>query len=373
MFYCYDERVPLDFYEKEIEVAKKKGQAVFYNGVDGFKDSFGKKIDIKDKVIIPRTFIAQITDINEIIEEHGGILAVSGIDNETILNWPNYYQTKRKTIILSGEDLVMESTISELEKAFGDKIFLKTKDKNFSSVIPISLLKDKECNFYKALLNHLSDNFIVSSAVVILEDEFGLKEYRCFVLNDEVANISRFTESVFHSIGQDVLDRAREIVASVKGVMPSFYVVDLIEYEVDGNKEIDVVEFNPIQSSGIYLYNSAIDVSEDILHKNKEHLPFEYLDTLDKCSSEGTMVNERKQIYNVQKSFANTLLAICTLGTSEIGFVRNVTITEEDYALHGPKIDLSSFNQIKTDFDLNANLLGKRLLSDDSSPVPKKK
>lgn len=372
MFYCYDERVPLEFYEKEIEVAKKKGQAIFYNDVDGFKDSFGNKIDIKDKVIIPRTFIAQIADINEIIEQHGGLLAVSEIDYDTILNWPKYYKTKRKTIILSGEDLVQENTISELEKAYGDKIFLKTKEKNFSDVIPISLLKDKECNFYKALLSHLDKDFIVSSAINILEDEFGFKEYRCFVLNDEVANISRYTKSVLHSVNQDILDRAKEIVAFVKGVMPSFYVVDLFEYEVDGHKEIDVVEFNPIQASGLYLYNSAIDVSEDILHKEQANLPFEYLDTLDTCSSKGSMFNEREQFYNASGSFANTLLGICSLGSPGIGFVRDITLNEDDYALHKPKIDLNSSMLVKTDLDLNANLLGKRLLDDDSAPVPKK-
>lgn len=90
--------------------------------------------------------------------------------------------------------------------------------------IPTKLLLDEECAFYKTLLHHLDDEFIISRKANIVEDEYGKKEYRCFVVNNEIYNISRFTTSVLHDIDFKILNEATKIIESLKEVFPNFYV-----------------------------------------------------------------------------------------------------------------------------------------------------
>ena len=89
----------------------------------------------------------------------------------------------------------------------------------------------------------------------------GTKEYRCVVIDGKIYNISRFTFFQNHKIENKVLDFASNIVKNYPGT----YVVDLME---DSKGLIDIVEFNPIEASGMYLYNSICDMSLDLKHDN---------------------------------------------------------------------------------------------------------
>ena len=373
MLYCYDERIPLESFKREIQLAVKKNIAVFYNEETGFVDSLGKRIDIKGKRIMPRTFVSTINQINEVILSNGGLLVLSHEDDEKILNWPKYYRPKRKAFIFKGKDLTNEEIVNNIRKIFGDRIFIKTKEKNFNGIIPTSLLEDKECNFYKALLCSLDTDFIVSGVVDLVKDEYGIKEYRCFVMDNEVANISRFTENVLHTIDQEVLDKAKELVSNLKGIMPTCYVVDLFQYEVDGRKEIDVVEFNPFHSSGIYLYNSAIEKSEDLLHKDMNKVSYEYSDKILECVLNGQMINERSPLYKVHDTFANKLLGNCVCGVDGGGLFTDVKITEDNYAAHNPILSFGKSSKITGEFDLGFEILSDadlKSFSEESMEAP---
>lgn len=373
MLYCYDERLPLESFKREIQLAVEKNIAVFYNEETGFVDSLGKRIDIKGKRIMPRTFVSTINQINEVILSNGGLLVLSHEDDEKILNWPKYYRPKRKAFIFKGKDLTNEEIVNNIRKIFGDRIFIKTKEKNFNGIIPTSLLEDKECNFYKALLCSLDTDFIVSGVVDLVKDEYGIKEYRCFVMDNEVANISRFTENVLHTIDQEVLDKAKELVSNLKGIMPTCYVVDLFQYEVDGRKEIDVVEFNPFHSSGVYLYNSAIEKGEDLLHKDMNKVSYEYSDKILECVLNGQMINERSPLYKVHDTFANKLLGICVCGVDGGGLFTDVKITEDNYAAHNPILSFGKSSKITGEFDLGFEILSDadlKSFSEESMEAP---
>lgn len=365
MLYCYDERIPLDSFEREIQLAIKKNKAIFYNEEKGFVDDSGNKVSIVGKVIMPRTFVSTVGQINEVIISNGGLLALSEKDDEKVLNWPKYYQPKRKAYSLKGKDLINDDGVRRLREEFGDKIFIKTKEKNFNRVIELRLLEDKECNFYKALLCSLDTDFIVSGAVSLIEDEYGVREYRCFVIDGEVANISRYTEEVLHTIDQEVLDKARELVDRLKGTMPSCYVMDLFEYDHNGKKEIDVVEFNPFHSSGIYLYNSAIEKSNDLLHRDKNDVSYEYSDRASQCLEEGLMIKERNPLYKIYGTFANKLLSICVSGKESGGLFTDVKITDVDYASHKPILDFGISSLVTSEADLFSAITSDLDLSDN--------
>ncbi len=338
MIYCYDKELPFNHSKKEMKLCKIYGNGILYDREkEAFTDFNGAIVNIEGKVVLPRTGVDQLVDLNNKIVECKGIPIVSNKENEMILNWPLYYKSKRKIEILKGKDLINSNTIKRLKNTYGKNIFLKTKDKNFSDVIPLSLLKDRKCVFYKALGYHLEDDFIVSEKIDIASDIYGLREYRCFVINGEVYNISRFTTEVYHHIEPAILNRLNEINYSLKDNFPNTYTVDLFEYQKDGESQIDVVEFNPLSTSGLYLYNSVLEKSNDLVHVDIERVAPEFSD--EKCSYGGKMVDYRGDLYENSRSFASDLLSIYLTGDIGVLYADSGDLTLDEYKRHDSIMD----------------------------------
>lgn len=341
MLYCFDSKLPWDYSKKEMQLCQRKDQGILYDRqLNKFVDFEGKEVDIHGQLVFPRTGVSQIYDLNHEIMQNGGIPLVSNEEINSIINWPKYYDSKRGVCILKGGDLIDKKVIEILEDKYGKEIFIKTKEKNFSGVIPTSLLRDTKCVFYKALTYHLEDEFIISENVKIMEDKYGKKEYRCFILNGEVASISRMTDSILHQIDAKVLEEAKEIVKRMKNKFPAYYVVDLFAYEENGKEVLDVVEFNPIHASGPYLYNSAIEKSKDLLHVDIKNLPNEFIDEIDQFKTEGMMVETRTPLYHIVHSFASDIRSIFLIGSRGLLFAADVEITASDLAKHQARYSL---------------------------------
>ena len=335
MWYCFDKNFEFEYSKREMALAKINKTGILYDSDwKAFTDFSGNRIDITNQVIFPRTGISQIYEMNNEMVKQGGIPIVDSNQIAKITSWPLYYHPSRKMQILKGKDLINLGVITKLEKEYGKEIFLKTKEKNFNGVIKIDLLKDNQCIFYKALNYHLDEEFIISEKVDIAEDEYGLKEYRCFVVNNQIYNISRFTTTILHGIEEEVLQKAEEILDGMKEVFPTCYVMDLFEYQKDGKSYLDVVEFNPIHSSGLYLYNSVMEKSADLLHKNKKSISTEFIDTVEECTMQGKVVNDRENLYEISNSFSNDLRSIYLTGDRGVIFATDVHLTIEDFSKH---------------------------------------
>lgn len=335
MWYCFDKKLEFEYSKREMALAKINKNGILYDSDwKVFTDFSGNKIDITNQVIFPRTGVSQIYEMNKEMVKKGGIPIVDSNQIAKITSWPLYYQPSRKMQILKGKDLINLDVITKLEKEYGKEIFLKTKEKNFNGVIKIDLLKDNQCIFYKALNYHLNEEFIISEKVDIVEDEYGLKEYRCFVVNNQIYNISRFTTTVLHGIDEAVLQKAEEVFESMKEIFPACYVMDLLEYQKDGKSYLDVVEFNPIHSSGLYLYNSAMEKSTDLLHRNKKSIAKEFIDTVEECTIQGKVVNDRENLYELPNSFSNDLRSIYLTGDRGVIFAADVHLATEDFSKH---------------------------------------
>ena len=336
MLYCFDiglKTLDSDYSEREMALSKINGNGILYDDdLKEFRDSDGNIFDITGKVIFPRTGVSQIYDMNDEIVKQGGIPIITNEQIDLVVDWPNYYTTDRKIQIFKGKDLINIDVVKNLETEYGKEIFIKTKDKNFNGIIPVSLLKDNECAFYITLTHHLEDEFIISEKVNIIEDEFGKKEYRCFIVDNQVYNISRLTTEVLHKIDEDVLLKVQEIVEQMKDKFQGYYVVDLFKYEKDGKVNIDVVEFNPIHSSGLYLYNSCMEKSNDLLHSNLKSVSYEFIGDIDRCVTNGSMINNRDNLYNMTDGFSYNLRSVCATGS--IGVWTTFKITAEDFASH---------------------------------------
>lgn len=335
MLYCFDKKIESEYSKREMALSKINQNGILYDSdLRIFTDFSGNKIDITNKEIFPRTGVCQIYEMNDEIVKQGGIPIISSSQIDVLTSWPMYYHTTRKIQILKGRDLINLDVITQLEDEYGKEIFMKTKEKNFNGVIKIDLLKDCQCIFYKALSYHLDEDFMISEKIDITEDEYGLKEYRCFVVDNRIYNISRFTTSVLHGIEEAVLQKAEEVLNRMKKTFPTCYVMDLLEYQKDGKSYIDVVEFNPIHSSGLYLYNSVMEKSADLLHINKRNISKEFIDKVDECTVEGKVINDRENLYDIPNSFSNDLRSIYLTGDRGVIFAYDVQLTPEDFSKH---------------------------------------
>lgn len=303
MIYCYDKRIiKNEDIIKEINNVRKKYPVVLYDEItDNFYNLKGKVCSIKGQRVFPRTGALQVEIIINAIESKGGI----PINNIDIVNkvelWPLYIKTNRDVLVFEGRELLKEENVRYLKELFGEKMFIKTVEKNFVGVISPNILERTNCNFCKALKLHENELFIVSTFVDIKEDKLGTKEYRCVVIDGKIYNISRLTFCQNHKIENKVLDFALNIVKNYPGT----YVVDLME---DSNGLIDIVEFNPIEASGMYLYNSICDKSLDLKHDNID---------LDKKIIDAEVIkpvlNSRCK-WNNYGMFASDLRSICMIG-----------------------------------------------------------
>lgn len=335
MIYCFDINLNFEYSKNEMAVSRKNKNGILYDSMlKEFFDFYGNKIDINGKILFPRTGVTQISDMNDTIIKYGGKIAVTNDEIEMVYSWPMYYRTNRKIVILKVKDLIDPINISKIARNFGNEIFFKTKHKNFSDFISVDLLKEPNCAFYKTLQHHLEDEFIISEKLDITKDKYGKKEYRCFVVDGHLMNISRKTTRILHSIEPEVLKSVQSIIERLDVNFPKYYCVDICEYEKNGKRTFDVVEFNPIHSSGLYLYNSILNESEDLIHNNPKKISMEFMDIIDDCITDGKIDFARGNKYDIMGSFANDLRSICIngdIGLQGLQFT-TIVIDSSDYA-----------------------------------------
>lgn len=313
VYFCIENEFDTDYLKEERGFAKKTGIGIWYKrDDDAFYNFDNEKIDISGKRVLVRTGIEQISEINKAVEGHGGILVLNDEDYKRVINYLDYYQPKRKIRKVLGRDLINKDNLKKIEDEFGKCFFFKTVDKDFSYVLDSEVFKNEKCVFYQAFLNHLDEEFIISEVIDIDRDELGLKEYRTFVFDGEVQNISRITNEVMHSVDERVYGKANSILNNIGDEFPRYFVMDLCEYN---NGEIDVVEFNPFGTSGPYLYNSIFPQDIDLLHQDKGIIPYERKDKLSSLKTEGNIIDIRSNLYEKPGTLANDIILVHLFGS----------------------------------------------------------
>lgn len=350
MIFCFDTRVNFEYTDAEMALAKKKGIGILYDAEnDTFLDFESNVMNINGVYVFPRTGSAQIYEINDSIIRHGGIPVLSNEEVDIVNSWPNYVQTKRNIKVYNGSELCDDEVISKIEEQFGTRFFFKTKKKDFKDIIDISLFKNKECAFFKALSEHKDDEFFISDEVEVASDNLGIEEYRVFVEEGRVMNISRMTTDVFHRISPDVVEYALTMVDALRDKFPSYYSFDVFRTKKNGNTLLDVVEFNPIHAAGIYLYNSIIDESSDLEHINERGIAREFMGTIGACTYDGSVINNRENTYKIPDSFSSDLKSFAIEGKLGLEFT-TLPMKKSMYANTKPLF--CSFSPIMSDADL---------------------
>lgn len=278
--YCYmDTNKKVNPYRsntEELEYSKSQKNVCYYNKyLDGFFDQNGLPFSITDKIILMRTSIKYIDTILEAIERKGGIPINSRQDINRIINWKKEISVNHSYLFAKGKEIIeneeVRRKIVELSNEKG--FFLKTVEKDFSGVIPIEELFDSSRGLLPALELHRETDFIISEAVDILSDEYGKLEFRCFVVDGKILNISRNLLCTYHNIETGVWEQANNLLNRIKRApdFPITFCMDIMVASSFKNKNLytyDILELNPLEASGEYLYNTvwqnSIDYTENL-------------------------------------------------------------------------------------------------------------
>lgn len=157
-----------------------------------------EEIEIRDKVIFPRSFISTEKELLNQLEENGALSIQTKEDLGKIMNWPQKIQpVHRRVVQTTYEDF---QNNSEKYKLFFKNIFLKTAKKSHTHCILkyfgyIDLEGEKYFRTSPTLRNvSLKDSIFLSDVFESIKDEknnMDCKEYRVFVLNNSLLSISR--------------------------------------------------------------------------------------------------------------------------------------------------------------------------------------
>lgn len=348
MLYCFNAKHFNDNERtnKEIEYAIRRKVFIYYaEQEEVFKDENDSIVDVHNKEVFPVSFIFQLPALIQALTDNGAIIPNTQEQIHMVEEWYNHIVTNRNMISFTGEMLDDPEFLNYIYEVFGQnpEVFLKTAKKDFNGLIDLTELYDENSDLRKAFKYHEDEEFILSEKVEINQDEIGNQEYRIFIYKGRIMNISRITDTVYHTIPQDLIDYVEKLLSRLPRNFPRTFVLDVFSYQ----HMYDVLECNPIEASGRYLYNSVFSISEDLTHTNIESIPEEKDSTKVSYSNEEAM--KPSTLVKVQGSFAKDYDDIKRYGKRVEGFVHIFGLPE------GIKIDLDSLLGSITTIDENTS------------------
>lgn len=275
MIYCFSFKQVSD---TEMNEKIKRAQSLncfsYYQSENKvFLNQFDEIIDLNGKEVFPVLDILNMKKVITALIEVGAIIPNSLEDIHKVLHWYQFIEPIRTYIPFTGDMLHDKAFLTYLWEVFSDsqEVFLKTVQKDFNGIIDFSSLFDENSDLRKAFSYHENDEFILSNKILVDEDKIGKQEYRVFVYDRNIMNISRVTNTTYHKIPNSVLEYAKEVITSLPIDFPRSFVLDIFKYQ----NTLDILEFNPIEVSGCYLYNSVFDFASDLLHRDMLDVPAE--------------------------------------------------------------------------------------------------
>ncbi len=265
--------------QEDVFRAQERGKLLLFDLRNNtFLSEHGKEVDITGKVIFPRSTITDAKLLLNAIEEKGGCGIMKLEDYDEVEYWFNKIQTRRKYKLTTLKEL--EKNLDQYYEEFGNEMFVKTVYKGFSGLCHILSIGDiavyssdavrmkEEISKGKILVDSINVSvsssikdpnaeILVYKPVNIVMDNFGRREWRAFVVNNELLSLSRCSDEQV-PVEKYVYNMVRSLIAEVKGKMPASYVMDVFEYYEGDQIIFDILEFNPIISSGVYRNNDLV-------------------------------------------------------------------------------------------------------------------
>lgn len=349
MLYCFNAKhfSNNERTNKEIEYAISKKVFIYYDEEEKvFKDENDNQIDVRNKEVFPVSFVLQLPELIEALTNNGAIIPNTKEQISMVEEWYNHIVTQRNMISFTGDMLNDPEFLNYIYEVFGQnpEVFLKTAKKDFNGLIDLTELYDEESDLRKAFKYHEDEEFILSEKVEVNQDEIGQEEYRIFIYKGRIMNISRITDTIYHTIPDTLIEYVEEVLSRLPKNFPRTFVLDVFSY----GHMYDVLECNPIEASGRYLYNTVFSISNDLTHTNIESIPEEKDPSKVSYSSKEEM--KPSTLVKVQGTFAKDYDDIKRYGKRVEGFVHIFGLPE------GVKINLDELFSSMTIIDEDSKL-----------------
>lgn len=162
--------------------------------------------------------------------------------------------------------LIKTSDRPDLEKGDGLGLY------RYLSKLPDSLLTIyKESTTYfnewhgeedriPATYKSVDGRVMVSPVMNILSDDIKTLEHRAFIVNGKVSSVSRYVDYEQVESPKSVIEYAQEFASRMLDILPVVYVADFAETD----KGIELIEINPYENSGRYLWNDPVSLYVDV-------------------------------------------------------------------------------------------------------------
>lgn len=236
----------------------------------------GEETNIEGKIIFPRSHIKYEQELLENIEKQGGISIETKADYDKIIGWPNFIKPlHRKIVVTTYREFIQNA---ETYKTMFQKVFFKTAVKSgthcpLKSFGTIEIEGQKFFYTNPSLFGIKADDIVfLSETFEAIEDslnEMDCKEYRVFVVNHNLFSIARSYIDYETEIPEKVIAFAESQIKRISKIkeFPSSYVLDIGEIFINGKETMDLIECNPICSSGLEIKHHLVE--EILKRKNK--------------------------------------------------------------------------------------------------------
>lgn len=255
--------------EQELmDEAKKHNRLILFDRTTKKFYIENQEMDIANKIIFPRSFLPYEEELLIQLQKHGALSIQTNDDIQKIEHWPQKIQPLHRKVI--------QTTYQEFQLHLEDyqsifkNIFLKTAKKTHIHAILKSYGFVDFCgkklfvtkpNLWGISLN---DTIFLSEAFQPMEDvenNMDCKEYRAFILNHHLLSISRSYIDYPTEVPKEVklfVENQINQVASISD-FPDSYVLDVGQILMNGKEVIDIIEYNPISSSGLEVCNRLVE------------------------------------------------------------------------------------------------------------------
>lgn len=282
---------------QDVENSTKLNKCLFYVKDKNAFFSNGKEVNIKGKVIFPRCAIFESEFLLSKIERAEATSICSMADKKKISSWPKYIQPFHHEVIETTKEEFC-SNFEKYKEKFG-RVFFKTKHKGFACEVldiskktflgsfldsdtqledenqPISPLeirvfttreKNGKINFNDTRFGFMDDKTEVFAEkfIEIKKNNKHLgcpEEYRCFVLDGKLANISHYFCQE-QKVDKKLVEFAKKIVSILPKEFPKYFVLDICKFNNDGKTAFDIIEFNSIEASGYAQGNTIMSMEK---------------------------------------------------------------------------------------------------------------
>lgn len=247
--------------------ALKEDKVIVFNRTTKKFYKNDKEFDVTGKKIFPRAFLPYINELLEHLENAKADSIQTRGNFQTTTHWPLLLQPKHRPVI--------ETTYQEFKdnhekyQVMLKNTFFKTAEKSSNRMVlkwygNLTFGSMKLFATKPPIFDVSADDKIFLSEVyepiIDKENDDHRKEYRAFVVDGELLSISRSYIDYPTETPQKVVDFANEVIemTNARKEFPKSYVVDLAEMIVDGKEVVDIIEFNPLCSSGLEVNNDLL-------------------------------------------------------------------------------------------------------------------